>query len=425
MRVRVPLLVVSVVSAFSPPPDSSAVVAKIQIEGNRITKDYVIRREIQHPVGAPFDSTIAAEDRNRIDNLEIFSQVSFSKVPNDDRSEMIIYHVEEAWRVFPAPVIIFQEEKGWSFGGAVMIKNFRGRNEVLQAAAATGGEAFGTIQFQNPWITGDHVSLQAHAYFTSYEHPFLGFTYRERDGEVTFGRYFGYDWKLWITGSVEQRLADYSDRGTEDLKHQYFQTKIKVIYDTRDLYIDPSRGMVIYNEWRPEIGLNRTSPHNAYWDSRVSLYRTVVKGRRKWVAGGSLFFHKYFGVSIPYKIMMAGGSKSIRGWALLDSAMYERDPDRAGLNEYFASFELRQTLIPKHLIGPRMEFGLILVEFVDMGAADDMFSRMLNKSPLAGVGIGMRMFVPGAFLLRVDFGLGFHNGKWQSGQWHVDMGHKF
>jgi len=415
----------SVVTVFPLRSNSSGVVTEIQVEGNRVTKEYIIRREIHHPVGVPFDSLLAMEDRNRIDNLEIFSDVRFSLVSNDDGSFTLSYHVAESWRIFPIPIFSYMEETGWSFGAAVMIKNFRGRNEIFQAAAAGGGTTFGSFQFQDPWIIGDHVSLQAHVFLTKFDHPFLGFVYDELDGEVTLGRYFGYQWKLWITGSVEDREVRYFNSDKGRIKHRFFQSKIRVLYDTRDLYIDPSQGMMIYNDVQPDIGLDHASPHNLFWNSQISIYRTVVPGRKKWVAGGSVFFHKYFGESIPYRIMMIGGANSVRGWAVLDSLQYKEKAFRAGLNEYHASFELRQTLIPKHLIAPRTEFGLILAEFIDFGVADDNFPAMFRKKPIAGAGIGLRIFVPGAQLLRFDYGFGFYSKKWQSGNWYLALGHKF
>jgi len=405
--------------------NSTGLVTDIQIEGNRITKEYIIRREIHHPVGVPFDSLIAKEDRNRIDNLEIFSDVQYFLVTNEEGSSTLIYSVVEAWRIFPVPILYYEEETGWSYGAAVMIKNFRGRNEIFQAAVTGGGRILGSFQFQDPWIIGDHISLQAHAFLSTYDHPYLGFEYEELDVELTLGRYFGYRWKLWITGSIEERRVDYFYHGREDTEQLYFQSKLKVLYDTRDLYLDPSEGILIYNDIQPDIGLDKTSPHNLFWDCQVSLYRTVIPGRKKWVAGGSFFFHRYFGKSIPYRIKMVGGAKSVRGWAVLDSIQYEKKPFRSGLNSYYASFELRQTVIPRHIIAPRTEFGIILAEFIDFGIADYDFLEMFRMQPIAGAGIGMRIFIPGAQLFRIDYGFGFHAGKWESGIWHFMLGHKF
>ncbi|MFQ6675240.1 MAG: BamA/TamA family outer membrane protein [Fidelibacterota bacterium] len=406
----------------SPSPDF---IRDIRIEGNRVTKEYVIEREIHHPEGAPFDSSVAAEDRNRIDNLGIFSDVRYELQPNGDGTHTLVYRVTETWRIFPIPVFLYQEETGWSYGAAVLVKNFRGRNEILQGAGAVGGTLFGAIQFEDPWITGDHVSLRAHAFRTVFDHPFLGFSYRESDLEATVGRYFGYEWKLWVSASLEERVASYFTKDRDDLRHRYFQSKFLLIHDTRDLYIDPSRGVLITSEVRPEVGLDRNSPLNVYWEVQASTWKTVRGGEHRWVAGASVFLHAYGGKEIPYKILMAGGAESIRGWAVLDSSGYRRYPHRAGLNMYTLSLELRHTLIPKHLTAWGTEFGLILAEFLDVGRAhDDPFS-MFRSVPMAGVGVGVRLFVPGAQLLRIDYGMGYYRGSWQPGQWHLAVGHKF
>ena len=51
------------------------IVSEIVHRGNTLTKDYIIQREIQHPLQVPLDSTIAIEDQNRLVNLGIFADV--------------------------------------------------------------------------------------------------------------------------------------------------------------------------------------------------------------------------------------------------------------------------------------------------------------------------------------------------------------
>ena len=49
------------------------IISGIEIRGNTKTRDYVIKREIIHPLNKPLDSLIVLEDRNRLDNLGLFS----------------------------------------------------------------------------------------------------------------------------------------------------------------------------------------------------------------------------------------------------------------------------------------------------------------------------------------------------------------
>ena len=81
---------------------STPVVSKISVEGNQVTKEYIIRREIQHPLEVKLDSTIASEDRDRIDNIAVFSSVVWDTVSQKDGSVELVYHVLESWRIWPA-----------------------------------------------------------------------------------------------------------------------------------------------------------------------------------------------------------------------------------------------------------------------------------------------------------------------------------
>ena len=423
-RIFSPLIIVVCFSRATENQISHPIVHHIVIRGNQVTKEHIIRREIQHQVALPFDSLIAIEDRNRIDNLGIFSEVTFFLTQSDNGSNILTYLVVETWRYIPFPVIIYEERTGWSYGAGLTVNNFRGRNQIFQVLGAFGGTEFGGLFFHDPWITGDHISIQGHLFTTLYNHPFLKYDYREIDSEITVGRYFGYHWKVWVTGSLEKRWVSYVENVGEDFQHNYFQTKFKLIYDTRDIYLDPAKGILIFNEIRPEFGLGKTEPYNNIWETQISGYRTLIPGKKKWVLGGSLFFHKYFGKEIPYRIQWVGGTQSVRGWRTITPDDVEENY-RVGLNSYYASFELRQTLVPKYLTSANTEFGVILAEFLDVGAADDKFFTMLKKEPIFGTGIGVRFFVPGGGLLRIDYGFGYYKGKWQSGTWHMDIGHKF
>jgi hypothetical protein len=85
---------------------NSPIISDIVVEGYKITKEYIIRREIHHPVNAPYDSVLAVEDKNRIDNLGIFSTVEVMLLPDKEGAQILSYKVVESWRIFPSPIII-------------------------------------------------------------------------------------------------------------------------------------------------------------------------------------------------------------------------------------------------------------------------------------------------------------------------------
>ena len=133
-------------------------VSEIQIIGNEVTKKYVILREIQHPTGVLLDSAIAVADRDRIENLGIYSFVDWQAVPLENGTVRLKYNVIESSRFFPVLAPSYVEDTGWSivFGGVV--KNVRGRNESLRFGGLIGGVDSYGFEFNNPWIFSDNVS---------------------------------------------------------------------------------------------------------------------------------------------------------------------------------------------------------------------------------------------------------------------------
>ena len=53
-------------------------ISSIEIEGNSKTQDYIVKREIRHLINTKLDSNIINEDIMRLENLGIFSGVSWS-----------------------------------------------------------------------------------------------------------------------------------------------------------------------------------------------------------------------------------------------------------------------------------------------------------------------------------------------------------
>ena len=75
-------------------------VSEVTHSGNSFTKDYVITREIQHPINTPLDSSIAIQDRNRLINLGIFAEVKWKAVPLQDFSYRLEYQIIENSKFF-------------------------------------------------------------------------------------------------------------------------------------------------------------------------------------------------------------------------------------------------------------------------------------------------------------------------------------
>ena len=103
------------------------VVSKIVIEGNSKTKNFILFREIQHPLHEPIDTVLIHNDRNRLENLGIFSGVMWELLPLDDRTIILNYIVKESIQKTPPTIFpTYNESKGWSLNTLWIFNNFRG-----------------------------------------------------------------------------------------------------------------------------------------------------------------------------------------------------------------------------------------------------------------------------------------------------------
>ena len=181
------------------------IVSNIVFKGNVVTRDYIIQRELQHPEGVPLDSTIAQDDRNRLLNLGIFADVYWRIIPLEDLSVILEYQVVESKRIVGGPAPAYEEKTGWSLTGGLIWKNFRGRNETLLGGASIGGRKTYGLNYLNPWISGDHVSLGIEVGRNIEEHPFLPYEVRTNSFEANMGRFFGYSRKVSLGFELEQK----------------------------------------------------------------------------------------------------------------------------------------------------------------------------------------------------------------------------
>ena len=155
-------------STFSQVQDSTAkyIVSAINLQGNKITKDYIITRELEFQIG----DTISAENlnyliersENNAFNTGLFHIVTI--LPNiHDSSISFSILVSERWYVWPIPIVenadrnfnTWWENKDFerlSYGLFLDWHNFRGRNENLQITVQGGFEKALEAAYEFPYI---------------------------------------------------------------------------------------------------------------------------------------------------------------------------------------------------------------------------------------------------------------------------------
>ena len=122
-----------------------------------------------------------------------------------------------------------------------------------------------------------------------------------------------------------------------------------------------------------------------------------------------------------------GGQSTVRGWKLPDSSLYYSGLEdfRFGHESVFSSIEVRREIIPKYATPFKIEFGLVLVIFSDIGYIAKDFNDINYKKPISGTGLGIRIPFPIIDVLKLDYGWGYYNKSWNKGSLHFGVGQKF
>ncbi len=144
-------------------------VVDIAIEGNKKTREYVIRREMSLHEGQVVDreelEDLLAVDRKRITNTRLFLSVNTTVVPLDDKHVRIEIALQERWYVVPVPIFKLADRNfndWWSnqqrdlsrvnYGLKFNHYNFMGRAERLSMLAQFGYTRSFRIAYYLPYI---------------------------------------------------------------------------------------------------------------------------------------------------------------------------------------------------------------------------------------------------------------------------------
>ena len=408
------------------------IISAIEIQGLEKTKQYILEREIQHPLNIPLDSILTEQDRNRLENLGIFSEVRWSTVPLEDGSAQLNFQVIESISLFPIFSPVYNEEMGWFLILGTRLNNFRGRNEKLTMRGIFGNVSAYDVIFKNPWIIGDHVSMAFDFSKKIFEHYFLPYRQQIQVFEINIGRYFGY--KRRITAGIELGKKEYFGQ-VDTTDFYYFSPEFSAVYDSRDIYNDPSKGIYILYYGNNYWYLNSPETESTInWIQSYSVYYSPLKGKRKTTLGFNLKIVSTRGFRNEFWLGSLGGVNTIRGWRIPTRKIYNDQTQsyRFGYLRVISSLEIRQTIIPKYAyqspsyFGPiKSELGLQTAFFIDMGIAGNDWEDFNEGIPMVGFGLGIRIPIAISGNVRLDYGWSFYNGRYMEKSLLFGLGQKF
>jgi len=417
--------------------ESSLLVESLQIQGNTKTKTHVIEKYLTIAEGQPVTRQQLAADRFRLLQTHFFKDVEMLITPGSEKGRAIVT-VKATERKWPFLQFKsgFNELDGWYISPlGLRFDNFFGRGNILGLELLIGDRVSGTrLEYIRPFLFGTEYDFGIQ--FFGYTREFLHFFNNDRfsqqiddngvqiqlSGNSGLAKYFSAAYvaenvvaDTFLTmgsGDNEQRFDVPGFLSVPGDTQEIRRFVLAATVDTRDQKINPASG------WWGRLSLDQSSKELGSFASYFRLTADIRRYQPLWkklVGAARLRWGKVSDSAPFYEQFYLGGPNSLRGYE-------DRSLTPAGYAANIAqgSAELRFPL------SRRLRNGrLIGVLFFDTGIAwNDPekfdFSRLKN-----GVGFGVRVRLPIAGLLRLDFAYPLPANGNDDLRVHLSLGHTF
>lgn len=388
-------------------PETWVQIDSIEIRGNEQTEDFVILRELTFDIGDKVNGKIIEFNRERVYSLGLFNFVKIF-AESDSSLTKVIIDVEETWYIYPVPFLNIRDKDldRASYGISLLYKNFRGRNETIQAVASFGYDQFYLLSYYNPLIVESaNLNLSTAVLYQTPLNKSIAadiingesFDYTMAGGLVTLGKRLSQFHEIFATigynyvEAPNNILSGIMASGTRI--DRSLMLGGAYVYDSRDLKQFASNGVFAKVEYiHKGIGHNKIDYNIFGIDFRE--YRRIFDDlTAKWRIG----YSHTFGRLVPrYDYAILGNAQYIRG---------HFDDRREGQNLIITSVEtavpiikewdvsLDLPLIPKSLSSTRI--GLHINLFYDAGVTYNNNESLSLHNFDSGWGAGLTiLFLP-------------------------------
>jgi len=267
------------------------IVNEVLIEGNKITKDFVILRELVFDIG---DTILKMEllpsiqrSKENLLNIALFNFVSFDVSHSPGNRITVHIDVTERWYIWPIPILEYADRnfnefiknRDWekiNYGAWLKWNNFRGRNELLTAKIKLGYIQEYSLAYhvsnlgkkqRHGVSTGFNMKQQNEIIIATVQNKPVEYRPQEVPAMIRLNAFMGYRYrrKLYGTHSLQIEYYDYkvSDSvavvnpnylGDGNTHLNYFYLSYTFNYDIRDSKVYPLDGFRV-NLKAEQVGL--------------------------------------------------------------------------------------------------------------------------------------------------------------------------
>ena len=412
--------------------DYSVIIDSIVIIGNDQTEDFIILRELTVALGDTLNPKLAEYNRERVYSLNIFNEVKLHPFQLNNVNYLLIT-IEESWYIYPLPFLNLKD-RDWSkisYGIAVKIANFRGRNETLRGRLALGYDPSLSFSYSNPDLSRNldlfsnfQIGLQEvnNRSETAEELAGEDFEHKFYFAKFSLGKRFGLFHRFALTLGYDYIETPFFIEGISASNERIDRTVIlgaSYNYDTRDLRQYASNGLFAFASFELKgMGINDIKYRIAYFDYRE--YRPIISSLvLKWrlaarLTNGKVPFYDYSYLGLGQRIRghwdeQQEGNDLFIGLLELDYWI---------LNDYRLNLYWIP-LLPNSLLSYRV--GLVWELFVDTGTTRLIGEPLALNQFSTGYGTGVSLLLLPYFTMRIEYAV---NEQFK-GQWIFDIGASF
>lgn len=437
---------------------NEGIIGEVEIKGNRKTKDFIVRQSIDLKAGSVYNEHQLSAGLKKLYANGYFQDIRRSLAPSATDPDKFTLTVEvDEKRTGAVGVGGGVDSAAGPFGSlSFSDANFQGKGQVLsfngsmgagmaglanQGAGGTGvlpsARTFqAEVNFLEPHLKGTNTAMNISGFGRNYASMVVDqSTQRSLGGSVSFSRQVrrNTNFNLGLMGE-RTTMADYAStfgadavtqsmaaralqlgeattqlgadqlaasvRANQLMGGTFFTVNPSLTYDTRNAYIDATRGTYAKISAGPSLGLSGATfaKVGASVSKFIPLKGDDITFATNIQAGAGLGGLPQFA---QYRL---GGWNGVRGYGQFTDL-------GVGTNLLMATAEVRSKIpfLPKDSgITKFVDKHVKLALFADAGSVggNRLTNSLLSRSPMgASVGVGLRIKVPMLGLMRLDYGI--------------------
>lgn len=420
--------------AYNITEGTKSYISKVNISGNSVTKDEVIRREMPFSPGEELNTVKIAAGKSRLENLNYFSAVDVRNTPalNEGYKDVDINVVEQSTGTVNFGAGFSSIDSLTAFISVTQTnfdisdwKDFRGGGQRFNANIRAGNlRRDMSVTWTEPWFLGRPLALSVDLFYRNLFFISNMFDQTEAGATVSLRKQTGEH--SYIEGGLtlqQVEIDNIDPAATAIIRREagsYAQSKIFVswVHDTRDNVFITRRGHKF------EAGAMASAMD-------VEAYGVNFGGQQFFSLWGDtiLSFEGMFraveGSNIPiFERLFLGGANNLRGFDYREAG--PKDTAGEPLGGKTSIYGTAEYTVPVNILGAPADKAPRVAFFGDIGTISGASGSFVGNGEIySDVGIGLRLFLP-VGPIRVDYAVPVTNDQFSgSGRFQFNMGYKF